>query len=86
MTTFKAACFRHQGQIVVLIVTRCQPTDEEWAALQLACVEEGADGVACVWNEFGRVKSYGPEAWGPFLRSLTWDFVRANINRKLTIG
>ncbi|HVG34965.1 MAG TPA: hypothetical protein VM911_17980 [Pyrinomonadaceae bacterium] len=41
--------------------------------------------VVPVWQSGGRMKFIAPPNWHPFFRSLNWSFVRANINRELSI-
>jgi hypothetical protein len=55
------------------------------SALEASAKETGLLGnVALVWNNGGRVRHYGPPVWGLYLSSLTWSFILANVNRRLT--
>ena len=94
MTNFEVAHVRVQGMDVILIVVDSafghKSKSEQLEALngfQLAAHQAGLrGGVAVVWNQGGRVACFGPRNWHGFLESLTWPWIAANVNRKLTIG
>jgi len=94
MASFDVAHVRVQGSDVILIVVDSafghkskSEQDEALVGFRLAASHAGLrGGVAVVWNQGSRVMSFGPRNWQGFLRSLTWPWIAANINRKLTIG
>lgn len=94
MVSFEVAHVRVQGVDVILIVVDSafghKSQSEQLEALngfQLAVHQAGLrGGVSIVWNQGGRVTSFGPLNWHGFLESLSWSWIAANINRKLTIG
>jgi hypothetical protein len=94
MASFDVAHVRVQGSDVILIVVDSafghkskSEQDEALAGFRLAANHAGLrGGVAVVWNQGGRVMSFGPQNWQGFLRGLTWPWIAANINRKLTTG
>lgn len=92
--TFDVAHINHQGVDVILVVVSSAfgtmstaSKNDALSALQVCARAAGLRGtVVAVWNSGGRVMSVGPTGWEGFQRSLTWPFVAANINRKLTCG
>lgn len=94
MESFEVAHVRVQGVDVILIVVdsifgnRSQSEQlETLKRFQRAAHQAGLrGGVSIVWNQGGRVASFGPRSWHGFLESLSWSWIAANINRKLTIG
>lgn len=94
MATFEVAYIRHQGQDVILVVVSPtfgsrSSTDQAQTlgGLEIAAHQAGLAGhVALVWNNGGRVMSYGPQQWSGFLQSLTWPLIAANVNRSLTVN
>ena len=94
MASFEVAHVRVQGVDVILIVVDSafghKSKSEQLEALngfQLAAHQAGLrGGVSMVWNQGGRVASFGPRNWHRVLKNLTWPWIAANINRRLTIG
>lgn len=54
--------------------------------LQLAARAAGLAGtVVPVWDAGGRMMFIAPRPWHPFFRSISLNYVAANINKRLTI-
>jgi len=53
--------------------------------LQLRSNQAGLRGsVVAVWQSGGRMKFIAPRQWHPFFRSISLNFVIANLNRQLS--
>ncbi len=93
MPNLKAACFKHKGTNVILIVLDprigSQPQHVQSATLthlQAVVNNAGLAGTAAlVWQASnGRIDTFGPRQWSIFLRSLSAEFIARNINRTLS--
>jgi hypothetical protein len=89
--TFEVAHIREQGENVILIVVSpsfgSRSSSAQAAthtALEIAAHRAGlAGGVALVWDNGGRVMTYGPRQWAGYLQGLSWPYIAANVNRTL---
>jgi hypothetical protein len=94
MADYQVAHLREQGQdlIIVPVEARFGGLSEarqlaEVNSLQHCASIAGLAGTVCpVWQSGARFYFRAPRAWQPFFRSIDWDFVMANINRKLSCG
>jgi len=94
MAEYEVAHVREQGQDMIVIPlkpefglkTRAEQT-EIVAQLQSAANSAGLRGtVVVVWSAgHNRTAFIAPRPWHPFFRSITLQWVAANINRRLTI-
>lgn len=91
MPSFKLAHIREQGNDMIIV-----PVDGSFDSrsnrdqqavrneIQVRAASAGLRGeVVLVWENFGRMKFLAPQPWHPFFRSISMDFVEANINRDL---
>lgn len=94
MTSYEIAHLREQGNDMILIPLEDRfghlSTDEQQAQisrLQACAVSAGLRGaVAVFWKQGGQWRFMGPQQWQGFLRSVTPQMLRANLNKKLTCG
>jgi hypothetical protein len=87
MATYDVAHIHQQGQDIIMVLVDREPTRAQMAALQYGATSAGLRGtVVPVWEQFGRPHFIAPHPWHPFFRSLSWDVILANVNRKLTIS
>lgn len=94
MTTFDVAHIREQGQDMIIIPLNASfdlktPNEQEdvRASLQVGARAAGLAGtVVPVWDSHGRMRFLAPRPWFPFFSSLSMAFVRANLNKRLTLN
>lgn len=93
MPTYKVAHIKHDGADIILVCLdrsfeykSAEQKDAVVQSLQACATTAGLKGVVVpVWDTGdGSVKSLASPNWSAFARSLTWEFIRANINRDLT--
>ena len=87
MTTYKVAHLREQGQNMIIIPLDQQPSDDQIDSLQYGASSAGLAGtVVPVWRSGSSFRFIAPQPWHPFFRGLSWNFIIANLNKRLTIG
>lgn len=94
MATFDVAHVNVQGEelIIVCVAPSVGSMSNSGqanllTALQFAARSAGLRGNAVLaWQQGSGLGTYGPRSYGPFLRSISPNFVAANINRTLTCG
>lgn len=93
MQKYKVAHIHHSGTDIILVpldksFEHKSPTEQnqQQAILQTCAASAGLDGIVIpVWEVGnGGLKSLAPSQWSSFATSLTWDFIRVNINKELT--
>ena len=91
---FKVAHIHEQGNDMVIIPLESSfgnqthtGQTETIAALQACASSAGLAGtVVPVWMSGRSMNFIAPAQWHPFFRSISWNFVMANINKELTCG
>jgi hypothetical protein len=94
MTDFHVAHLREQGQDIIMVVVSSsfghrstQEQIELQADLQRCATAAGLAGtVVPVWEVGGRLHSLAPHEWRSYFQSLNWEYVRQNVNRRLSCG
>ncbi len=95
MASYDVAHIREQGQNMIIVFvdrsvgskSKLEQTGIANSIEACACAAGLAGCVVLVWNDgFGRMAFFGPTPWHPFLRSVTFEYLAANINKRLTCG
>lgn len=94
MSEYKIAHIHEQGQDLIIIPLESSFGSKSEAdqsdvidALQECATSAGLAGaVIPVWRSGGSVHFIGPPPWHPYLKSLTWNAIMRNINKRLTCG
>ena len=93
MQEFKVAHLREQGQDMIIVFVHGKVgtwTDEKReqlsAQLQICADSTGLAGsVVLIWQTpLGRSEFLAPKPWHPFLKSVSYQMLAGNINKKLT--
>ncbi len=92
MPSYDVAHIQEQSQDIIMVVVSSSfgnmtqtEQNEQQTLLQLCASDAGLVGVLVpVWNSGSTFGFHAPRRWQSFFRSIDWDFVCQNINRKLT--
>lgn len=92
MPSFDAAHVREQGVDLIIVPLNSsfghKPECEQAElidAMQLAANSAGLAGtVVPMWNVGSRTAFIAPPNWHPFFRSIGWNEVLANVNKKIS--
>lgn len=93
MASFQIAHINERGSDVIILplaaTFRDKSPEEQKKMLDgiKQCVRKaGLRGdLVPVWPEGDNIGFIAPKPWHPFCQSLTWDWIRYNINRELTV-
>jgi hypothetical protein len=94
MPTFDVAARQVQGiDVIIVPLDRSfgykSESDKQAAilSLQAGAHRAGLPGrIVPVWNDGRAMNFIAPPNWHPFFKSLTWETVRLNINKRFTCG
>lgn len=93
MQEFKVAHLREQGQDMIIVFVHSkvgtwtdQKREQLSAQLQICAESAGLAGlVVLIWQTpLGRSEFSAPKLWHPFLKSVSYQMLAGNINKKLT--
>ncbi len=93
MASFQVAHINEQGNdVIILPLGETFPQRSPEARKEMIngfanCVKRaGLKGTLVpVWPEGDRIHFIAPKEWHPFCASMTWDWIRHNINRQVPL-